>query len=549
MRGSARLIQTLVLAGILVAGHGCDDPTDPIDCSGGGRLQGTVYTGDTPDESHIRVRAVPDESGTDLDFRIKPDAEGHYGIDLPAGEYLIEFRPNDWYSHRYDYTAEGLGYGQVPPDTVTIDASVSPVEIDFRLGALAMSVDLPTPLQGARCEIFLQLRGEEDTPDNPRYVNEGMTEFQGGRAEIFLPGVLPGEYRIGITIGATHEYWDCNYDGEHFWMPGVQVEEASPWYSVAADTVTTLVASIEEGPALVEGRIIGSWLDLGINPPPSLALFSTDSIPVAGLCAVDSQGGFSFPVFHPQSVRMLVSQEGVDQWIGGPGFADATVFDLQPGQTVSGIELVQSGLQIDSREDKIYLWGPRILLYDPADMRLLATTNWYGSHGALTSIPNLWPGNYLLYVMTDPNRVGNQWWVPQWYDRAPEASLAQVVTIGGPGEIVTLDLTLERGGTISGLVEGEEATTGLRAAVVATAGGDILWGIDILYEQRTEFSVIGIPDGDYLVGITPPWETVRHGESAPEGTIWYPGTLEWSEATVIGIRDAADITDVAIPLD
>ena len=137
MRRSVWAIQALVLGGILLAGNGCDDPTEPLDCTGGGRLQGTVYTGHAPDESAIRVRSVPDENGNGLDFRITPDELGRYGIDLPAGEYLIEFLPDNSYSHRYDYIADGFGYGQVPPDTVVIDASVSPVEIDFRLGALA----------------------------------------------------------------------------------------------------------------------------------------------------------------------------------------------------------------------------------------------------------------------------------------------------------------------------------------------------------------------------------------------------------------------------
>jgi hypothetical protein len=546
MRSGWLIPAIFLLAGILAAGSGCDDPTDPLDCTGGGRLQGQVYTGESPEEATIRVRTVPDENGNDSRFHIRPDAQGHYGIDLPAGDYLLEFIPNQSYAGRYDYTADGLGYGQAPPDTVTIDASVSPVEIDFRLGALALSVNMATPLEGARCDFFLKLRDEEETPYGPSYLAEGSTEFAGGRAEIHLTGVLPGEYRIEISIGARNQYWDCTSDGEHFWMPGIPGEQASPWYAVAADTVTTLAAAIEATPALVEGRIIGAWLDLGFNRAPALTLFTTDSIPVTGLCTVDSDGGFSLPLFQPQPVKLLVSQEGVDQWIGGPGFAEATVYDLQPGQTVSDIELVQSGLQIDSRGDKYHLWGPRIMLYDPADMSLIAATNWSGADGGLTGIANLWPGDFLLYFTTDPSWLGDQWWRPQWFDRAPDSAGAQVVTIGGPGEIVLLDVTVERGGTISGQVEDGAATIDHRVVFVAPADGDICWGFDSLFVQQTEFSVIGIPDGDYRVGVTPYGTTAPHGHPAPEGTIWYPGTPDWSEATIVEIRDGGDVEGLVI---
>ena len=151
-------------------------------------------------------------------------------------------------------------------------------------------------------------------------------------------------------------------------MPGTRDEISAPWYTVDGDTSTTLSIDFEEEPTLVQGQVSGAWIDFGITPPPSLTLFSPDSVAVLGLCRVDEDGFFSVPVFVPGPVKILVSQKDVEQWIGGPGFAEATVFDLQPGQAVSGIDLVQSGMRIDARGDKSIFWGPGIELYDPVDI-------------------------------------------------------------------------------------------------------------------------------------------------------------------------------------
>ena len=51
------------------------------------------------------------------------------------------------------------------------------------------------------------------------------------------------------------------------------------------------------------------------------------------------------------------------------------------------------------------------------------------------------------------------------------------------------------------------------------------------------------------MGATPEGSRSDPGIPAPEGTVWYPGTTDWSQAQVIGIVDASEVTDLVIPLD
>lgn len=541
----------LFLVTALLGGSGCDDPTDPLACSGGGRIEGRVSVGGPPEESMLRIRQVTGDGGLSTIFEVEPDEQGWYGLDVPEGRYTLELRPTSSWSGRYHYSADGLLFGQADPDTLAITAAVSPVVVDFHLGGLAVGVDVSTLLEGEECTMVLTLRDAPEMDRTPSYTREGETRVAQGRADFLLPGVLPGEYRIELFVGSRGYSYSYPREGEHFWMPGVRDEESAPWYPVAADSVTTLTAAIEGDPALIEGRVIGAWKDFGLTDAPSLSMFTPDSTMVMGLLKVNHDGEFSVPIILPEPVKLLVSQKGVDQWIGGPGFAEATVFDLQPGQTISDVELDQCGLRLDARVDKLDLdfWGSRILLYDPADLSLIAGASWSDGPDNLVGIPNLWPGDYLLHFTPDDGQLGDLWWRPQWYDRAAEPALAQTVTIGSAGEIVSLGVTLEQGGTVSGTIEGGEAADYYRSVFLAPADGNVSWGFDYLFYDRREFNLIGLPDGDYRIGVTPSGTIAHHGEEAPEGTIWYPGTTEWSEATVIEIRDGGEVTDLVIPMD
>jgi len=544
-----RRLGLFVLPALLAAAScltGCDDPTDPLSCVAAGRIQGRVTVGGDPTYAQVRASRVVDGVETENVYVAAPDELGHYVLDLPAGDFIVRLLTRQGYRFLYDHTGSGLGYGQVPPDTVAVDAAVSPIGIDFLLGGLTVDLDVSSALEGEQGEVVLHLKDAVATGVWRTYLNTGSARIVDGRATVELAGVLPGEYKVEIVLGRRQYLCYCPYDGEHIWMPGTRDESASPWYRVAADSVVSLAWGTAEAPARITGRISGAWLDMGLSASPEVALVSPDSTVVMGRRSVSVDGVFAVDVQLPGPVKILVSHMGVQQWIGGPDFASATVFDLQPGQTIAGIELVESALLVDARSDKLSAVGPEIHLYDPADGRLLSVADWAAGPDNLVGVPNLWPGDFALYITPSPHDLGTTAWRPQWFDRAALMANAVTVTVGSPGEIVRLDVALERGGTISGAFAAPLPDDGSVYVVVTPQNERRTWGTSYAAAGHAAYSVVGLPDGGYKIGVFHPYAGWDRGDPPPEGTLWYPGTPDWSAAGVIGIQDAGDVTGVAL---
>ena len=153
-------------------------------------------------------------------------------------------------------------------------------------------------------------------------------------------------------------------------------------------------------------------------------------------------------VHFPRPAKILVSHGGIEQWIGGPGFEEATVFDLQNGQVISDIDLVQCGLRLDVASDKSLNFNSVVQVYDSSDLTLVGTFDLPGSTEYVEGIPNLWPGDFLLYFTPGLYERGSTTWRPQWFDRSPDPDQSQVITLGFPGDIALLDVHLEKGGTV-----------------------------------------------------------------------------------------------------
>jgi len=540
---SAALMSAMVL---LIFALGCDEhPTLPCAFVAGGRLQGEVRTGGLSPEAIIRAISVIDglESQTTFDTRV--DSTGRYILDLPAGDYLVQLRSDHSNQHHYDYSAAGIGYGQLPPDTLRVDDSVSPVVADFDLGSLALHLDLSDNLEGEKASIKLYKRDASETGEWRTYLNRGTATIENGQVDIQAVGLLPGEYRVEIVL------WGFDYyDGEQFWMPGIREESESPWYEVAVDSVTALTCSITSEPARLEGRISGAWLSMGLGDQPYLSIVTPDSVPIISHRRVDDDGRFAVNVFLPGPVKLLVTQNGIEQWIGGLGFTEATVYDLQLGETITNIELIQCGLRLNIDGDGVFSPSDsEFRIHDPLDMELLATASYWSGIGGVVPVANLWPGEFILFITPHGSRYGGSAWRPQWFDRKTEPAEARLISIGSPGEVVRLDVTLERGGTIAGELEFSSPSSRWHYVLLTTADHYLCWGADIVFEGNREYLLQGLPDGRYRIGAIS-WEMDwDFGAPPPAGTIWYPGTGNWDEAEIVEIVDAADLVGLNIPMD
>ena len=190
-RPAMMLFAAGLLTAIILATVGCEDPVEPPDCTGSSRLQGQVVTGGPLEDAMIQIRKLADENGDRASFELHPDETGRYGVDLPAGDYTLSFHPTSSYSPRYDYTAAGLVPWSIDADTVRIDPSVSPVNIDFIVGPLELTVGLSPLLDGEKCRLYVTLYNEEETDNSTRYLKETSTVIMDGRAQFDLAGFSP----------------------------------------------------------------------------------------------------------------------------------------------------------------------------------------------------------------------------------------------------------------------------------------------------------------------------------------------------------------------
>ena len=522
----------LLEMGLFLVCGGCDDPVDLCDPGvPAGQIHGRVLTGGLPIDAEIIAKRIIEDRGAGSIFVTEPDDGGYYHLDLPFGRYRVKLKI-DWRGAAYDYTASGPGYGNVPPDTVVVDGPGSPMKINFDLGGMSLRLDLSETLNGVMGEVILHRREETDPTRWPTYLSGGQAEITDGCLEVGIGGVLPGEYQVQIELGT----------GETFWVPGTRNQAESPWYEVGVDSIVTVEAGIEAKAARIEGRIAGAWLEMGLSGRPVLSMVNLDSIPVSMPRHTENDGSFGFDIFLPGSVKLQVTQEKISQWIGGPSFDEATVYELQAGQTITDVELIQSGIHFFVETSEEFPGFADFRLYDPVSMNLLVRTNSLSVGSAHVAIPNLWPGNFLVHVSSEEWRVGKTNWRPQWFDRAPEAGQARTITITTAGEIVGLDLVLELGGVISGRVERENGLPMFPHMVITPAEEFSLWGSNYFYDLSGEYDFRGLPDGYYRVGVRPgglDWE-----DPLPPGITWYPGTLDWDAADVVEIRDASVVTGV-----
>ena len=526
-------------AAILMVWSGCDDPVDlcgpQLPTS---RVQGRIGSAGLTAEAHVTAELIVEGNDSRAEFKAGPDEAGFYSLDLPAGRYIFRLEIE---KGRYVYSESGLENGWASPDTVLVGAGIPTPEINFILGGVTLEFDLPDYLHGLYGEVVLHRRDFDEWLVGA-LVRRGAAEIVTGKFEVEIAGVLPGEYQISVVLGCQNSWCGGVHGGEQFWMPGIHDPAESPWYRVAPDSVLSLSGAFTGEPARIEGRVSGAWLDMGIRDEPELSIVTEDSLQVLRRLRVDQEGGFSADFLVPGRVKLLVSQTGIDYWIGGPGFEDATVFTLEPGRTIAGIEHDQCGIHLVVDETGVPFRNGDVLIYNPTDLSLVATLNYWNDSDRHIAVPNLWPGEFLVHIDQKSWTRGSEEWRPQWFDRAATADQAQPVLLVTPGQVARLNLELEPGGKISGLIVDEEGATIHFRVLVYQVGQDSHWGDQSAWDFS--FDLMGLPDGDYVIGARATsigWDS--------EEIVWHPGTLDRQEAQIIEIRDASVIenVDIVIP--
>lgn len=534
-----------VAVGLLGALAACsEDVVQPAPLGvAGGRIAGTVRTGGEPVELVLRATRISEKPGDVAEFDIAVDWRGPQGVfqkDLPAGRYVATLR--FWrHSVEYPYRAGGLGSGDVMPDTLLVDAEHSPVTLDFDLATLRVRVNASRELDGARGTVKLLKRDTSPDPSRSYHWYDDAV-IVAGTLDVTLAGVLPGAYQVEVEIAAPRSECCWPYGNERFWIPGVRDAATAPWTDVGVDQHVDLTLRIDHDPSHIQGEIVGAWLDLELLGPPSVALVTPDSTVVHDLRSTDRDGRFDLRQSIPGPVKVLVEHDGIVQWVGGRSFSEAQTFELAPSGTVSGVQVVQSALQIEIQTGDV--GGANLRLYDASTLSL--AFEWLRAYtGASTlTMPNLLPGHYLMHI--EPRFSGSASWIPQWYDRASTAAAATPIGIDHPGQIVPVSIALELGATVTGTVYDSADPMDTYFIYITRADDPARWGDTVVWSSRPSYRFNGVPDGAWKIGA---WRRVSGSnvpDEPPADTVWFPSTIGWNAATPITVVDHADVADVDI---
>ncbi|MDO9172793.1 MAG: hypothetical protein Q7W29_13280 [bacterium] len=536
-----------VLALSLAVVSGCAEFGDPWAGVPAGRLEGRVTTGVTPVEAVVYFERLNDDHRDRFESSVEVGDDGSYGMDVPAGNYLVYLRV-DGTSDRIYHAEPRLVYDDAAADTIPVAAAISPVRIDFALGSLDLDLMFPPGLEGYRGFVHFYVSGPDGAVDPANPCAGRLATVENGWYLMQPVTLVPGEYRVLLGVGIP---WDEDraYACEPVWLPGTRDVAAATRFDVPAGAVSRANCPVAVEPLRVEGRIGGAWLDLGSGNNPELSVVDLDSLVLIDRLAIDGDGAFCLDLLLPAEFKLQVTHyNDTGNWFGGPRFESAQVFTLGPGETLTGLEYLQCGLHLLVADPPDGFGSAWCCIYDATGTELLGRHAVYFSDYHEIGIPNLSPGTFLLRIDYDASAAGRFAWRPQWYDRAATPAAALPITIDEPGDIVTLDLVFETGGVIAGSLELPAATDEDEDYVIFVYAADSCreWAHYQVYPGDPDFAFRGLPEGSFKVGAVP--ADIYWDESGipPPGATWYPATPDWDAAGVIEIVDAATVSGVII---
>jgi hypothetical protein len=342
-------------------------------------------------------------------------------------------------------------------------------------------------------------------------------DIHDGLAAFDLRLVPPGAYIMRLR---------ANDETSEFYLPGThQLSDADTLRVGTGETVYEL--DLRDRHVSVSGHITGSWQPQELRMKASLVA-ADGRTPVGVSCEAD--GSYRLDLLVPEPVKLYTQCASVGQWYGGATEATATVFDLQPGDHLNGVDLTEGSLRLrlEGPADRLVNHAQFLLRREGgADLQL----SWLD--GNPTVVPNLSPGRYRLYLY---GHCRGEPWQPQWYESAAREAGAQPVDIEAGG-IRDVTVALLAGGSISGRFtrDGGLLPYGLNVMVYDRDGVTVCDRADYMAEGQLRLD--GLADGEYYLSV------VFAGAAW-----WYPGTAVFTEATRLTITDGGAVTGVVWPL-
>ena len=514
MRQSVTIL--LCATAVLTATLSCDDCADPP-CTVMmlGTVEGYVTGGASPVEANLNL--VPlDSSHEDDSYSVRADSTGFYTFTVPAGDY---FR-TAWYFSTKRYYTSGGGLGpKSQADTVTVGDPAR--RIDLAAGAATVLLDVPETLQ----EFSLDCRiGVRDGSRLDSYSWDQGDSAGSGRRFTF-PFVPAGIYSLTLQVDRRAEIW----------LPPSWSPEDADTLTVETGAITNYEAALTD-PAIIRGSVTGSWQEFP-DHRPRIEVYDADSTEILyENLSSDPDYEFLLPVVAPIKLRVKIGN--IARWIGGRDYASATVYDPQPGDIITGVDLEEGGIVC-------YLnypgqFGDLEANFGLVDADSVPLGSRYPMGGGENPffISNLTPGTYFLYLGRASSR---QPWYSNWFDGAESFSEATPITIESPGEIKRITAHLADGGRITGRVlryNGDPAL-GIRLTTLRTDEPERNDYATYSNHSDGSYEIVGLSNGDYLVGVYSYYYNV---------TSWYPGEFDPALADTIRVVDHGTVTGIEWPV-
>jgi len=494
----ASVVLLTLAAGLILSSCGNETPTIcPIE--GYGALEGYVRSSGQGISINIVAIAEEGDHFGVTQFQARSDSTGWYHLDLPSGLYRVEVRPGDLMSTSFK-----------SPDTIRVTPRV--IRFDLERCRAEIVISMPAGFEGL--SFFMAM--EDD--DGRVRINERQED---GRLHFVFPAILPGSYTMELDQWRLKE-------------PIFLRRPTAPGYAshlwVDTDRVARFELDYLETHSSISGTASGGCLEEGNRP--SLSGFSADSLEV-GEMQCDADGSFEWITLIPREVRLLSKIGDTHWWIGGDSFETASVFDLNSGDRITGVDFAVSGFQVRlDGPGNLTVHQPGVLVLDDGG-NVVVEAQYYGNP---FTVCNLRPGRYYLEVF---GFCSEQFWAPQWYGGGNTRADAVAIDLAA-GEFRRLEMVLLTGGIIAGeLLTSAGELADREALALFTSSGEPLCSDYRNWRHSPDgrFSFPGLADGRYFLAAM-----VR---TVPDELWWYPGTAEFTEATALTIEGAGSVTNLS----
>lgn len=549
MRPRDRLAWVLLLGVLGLAS--CDDCPTSSDTPGhalGGVISGRILAGGEPVRARVQATGVSDGAETHSLSAVTDD-RGEFRLDCPAGDYSIQLECAG--ADKFYYAHGDVVSARSEREIITIGADLRHLELPLDLPRLRVSVYLTA---GSRHSSIMirkrQVREDGTIEDSGPWDSERL---ETGVVHLEWAGVHAGRCQLAVEVRGAGFM-------ETFWAPGTRDPQQADPIQLTPGAATQYTFSLLDPPAEVSGVIEGSWQEFEMGRP-TVEFFDPDSTLVGSSRADETDGFFSMLLKVASPIKARVEVEDVFQWIGGDDFGTASLFETVPGETTSGVDLVECGLVLDV-VDPLHgsLEWMQIEVYSAGNPASPCHTISYSrSEAPRRLIPNLAPGTYFIRF-TNVLLLAD--WTHQWIDRILTRENAQAIRVEQPGDIVLVPVSLLAGGHMHGTlfwdaeaeIPDEAGNVLCTELLVADATSQEEIGFRTLYlrtdrAEGSEFGLRGVRPGTVKFGVRiPSAGNPDLPDSTADVTIWYPGTADWDSAAVFDVESGVAIEGIEFEL-